>query len=65
MKLHNTPLGFFVFFTKPQYVSYKRNYRNLNEMITSLHIKLSIDYADMQKAILLKLDPLIHFYRSY
>ena len=34
-------------------------------MITSLHIKLSIDYADMQKAILLKLDPLIHFFRSY
>ena len=46
MKLHNMPLVFV--FTKPQYVSYKLN-RNLNETITSLLIKVSTDYADMQK----------------
>ena len=40
---HNTQL---FFFTKPQYVLYKRN-RNLNEMITSLVIKVFTDYADM------------------
>ena len=45
MKLHNIP---WVFFTKPQDVSFKRN-KNLNEMITSLLIKVSINYADMQK----------------
>ena len=45
MKLHNIPWGFF---TKPQDVSFKRN-KNLNEMITSLLIKVSINYADMQK----------------
>ena len=47
MKLHNIP---WVFFTKPQDVSYKRN-KNLNEMITSLLIckKTNNDdgFADM------------------
>ena len=45
MNLHNTPWGFFM---KPQDVSYKRN-KNLNERITSLLIKVSINYADMQE----------------
>ena len=45
MNLHNTPC---FFLTKPQDMSYKRN-KNLNEMITSLLIKESINYADMQK----------------
>ena len=46
MKLHNTPMVFF-FYEAPVCV-YKRD-RNLNELITSLFIRVSTDYADMQK----------------